>query len=69
MSSFDPTSSSSKTAACILCAAMLCVACSSYNFAKYKDNKAQILYQLSMLSIGAGVMMFFCALYIFWAYD
>lgn len=66
---FDPSSSASLTAMGLIAAGLCSIISSAYMFGKFRNEKAKSEYQASMLCFVFGLVVFFVALYIAYAYD
>ena len=66
---FDPSSSASLTAMGLIAAGLCSIISSAYLFGKFRTEKARSEYQASMICYVFGLLLFFVALYIAYAYD
>jgi hypothetical protein len=66
---FDPTSSANLTALGVIVAGMSSLVSSAYSFGKFRSEKKRSEYQMSMLCIVFGLLLFYVGYYIGMVYD
>jgi hypothetical protein len=66
---FDPTSSANLTALGVIVAGMSSLVSAAYSFGKFRSEKKRSEYQMSMLCIVFGLVLFYVGYYIGMVYD
>ena len=66
---FDPLSSSSRTACILVIIAVCCMSCGAYHLGKFNQDKGGPLYQASLWSIPSALCALLIGLCIFFMYD